>query len=256
MSIFRLRVYCRNNKEFYKKRKNSPSHWAVFTFFIDMLHLLWLLAIMEVNKQILNNMKNLFLPLVIFTISLFFFQASFAQNGQPIVENMPAVPGNNTVFFSILLSDITVMPITVTLKYNKEYPVELPEEVDTVFTTTSFYSEFTVDSLDAGNFYCFNVSFQNSTGSPLPYENCLYTTESSVGIDNNEKKQLKIFPNPFIDDLFIDNARGDIIVVNLLGNEVFKTSADGGVTKLPLGFLPSGVYLVTVGGKTYRAHNK
>ncbi len=190
--------------------------------------------------------KSLLLSFVIFIV-LFFPQNIFAQNQNPIVEDMTGYPGNNTVSFTVVLNEETEMPTVVTVKYATEQLPSPLELLDSVFTITSLIFNFTLDGLNAGNYYCTSLSFQNATGQPLPYQYCFWTTESSVGVQENDFMELKIYPNPADDKLFVQSEiDSKISVADILGKTFFHVQSKKDIERIEIDTLPAGAYFVTI----------
>ncbi len=190
--------------------------------------------------------KFLLAVCVIFTIS-FFPQNIFAQNQNPIVEDMTDYPSNNDVSFTVVLDEATEMPTVVTVKHATEQLPSPLELVDSVFTITSPFFNFTIDGLNAGNYYCTSLSFQNATGQPLPYQYCFWTTESSVGVQENTAVELNIYPNPANDLLFVQSEiDSKISIADILGKNIFHRQSKEIVERIDIRNLPMGAYFVTV----------
>ena len=73
--------------------------------------------------------------------------------------------------------------------------------------------------------------------------------DSCVGIETNKKLELSISPNPFNEMLNISNTeklKGDLKIVNALGQTVVATQLSGSVQNINTQALPKGTYFVVV----------
>ena len=75
---------------------------------------------------------------------------------------------------------------------------------------------------------------------------------SSLGIPINEQGNQKIYPNPIIDNLnieFSDNENHTIILFDVIGKEIFKTTGKN-LVNIAGENLKSGIYLIDIDGKS------
>lgn len=119
----------------------------------------------------------------------------------------------------------------------------------TGFTTSSSQEliNFDTTGLSEGD-HLFCVRVQNTNGTWSQSDCNIFTIDSSLGIENNLYSNIKLFPNPFSENLNIDFPNEyqieTISIFNSLGQEVFQT--DNLKRSLNLKSLESGVYLLKV----------
>jgi hypothetical protein len=79
------------------------------------------------------------------------------------------------------------------------------------------------------------------------------TVNTSI-IDFEEQNALKIYPNPFFDEIHIVNAEvgSTLYVLNTGGFVVHTQRITSSVETIRLGHLPNGVYIFQVGNNTVR----
>jgi len=111
---------------------------------------------------------------------------------------------------------------------------------------------------ESGN-YDGAIDVDNTTSWQIPSDvGKYYFAVTAYDLSGNESSfskevawvEMRIFPNPFYDDLEI-HAIGTMIISNILGDELRKVSISG-FRYLDLSDLPAGVYFFTCAGRTVR----
>lgn len=115
-----------------------------------------------------------------------------------------------------------------------------------------------------------SVDVSNSTNqiNLLPGEFHLLTSESwntkDLGIvpwkvpnlavlGTTIEKSLRVYPNPVVDELIIEGAPvGEVQLFDLLGRIVYTEALKTGQTRISLGGLPKGIYMLKLGGEWVR----
>ena len=72
-------------------------------------------------------------------------------------------------------------------------------------------------------------------------------TITGVGIaDINGKSQIRIYPNPANDKLYISDAKANIsfVITNIVGEELIKGTTTGGIQSIDISSLPAGLYFI------------
>jgi len=76
----------------------------------------------------------------------------------------------------------------------------------------------------------------------------VFTQEVSpcIGISNEDEKALLIYPNPFTEDVFLENMSGisAVEIIDLSGRSVFQTEVSKAKDKISLPNLESGIYIL------------
>jgi hypothetical protein len=68
-----------------------------------------------------------------------------------------------------------------------------------------------------------------------------------VGIaDINGKSQIRIYPNPANDRLYISDAQSNVsfVISNIIGEELIKGQTTGGTQSIDISALPAGLYFI------------
>ncbi len=110
------------------------------------------------------------------------------------------------------------------------------------------------DASSAPGNYAITVSGGADNNYSFTYVGATLTVTSTVGIAQNSLVKINVYPNPFVNELFIEaenlpaNAKANLYDLN--GRKLMNIKLDG--QAISLGHLTSGVYLLQVEGKSFR----
>jgi len=110
------------------------------------------------------------------------------------------------------------------------------------------------DASSAPGDYAITVSGGVDNNYSFTYVGATLTVTSTVGIAQNSIVKINVYPNPFVNELFIEaenlpaNAKANLFDLN--GRKLMNIKLDG--QAISLAHLTSGVYLLQVEGKSFR----
>jgi hypothetical protein len=142
---------------------------------------------------------------------------------------------------------------------NPGNPVDFKPSIDIILlSNTSYYipgaaiisgtpgTETLTSYSNVTNFSTYSYILSNPFFTGAPLNGTMYRfTQASVGLNELKKDEIKIYPNPANETLYVHsnkNFEGKITDMN--GKEVFSVSIKNGLTEIPIKTLTPGVYFL------------
>lgn len=135
---------------------------------------------------------------------------------------------------------------TNTFAVNKKYVLAQGETTDSTFKTTFYDANYINGIIPAG---------KGTIDGILHLSHGVYqiTSRSTgdfaliVGIENNSKEEVKLYPNPATDRVNLQlTEKSNVVLTNLLGQTVVQLNNVNGLTVIDTSLLNRGVYFVTI----------
>jgi hypothetical protein len=158
-------------------------------------------------------------------------------------------PENESINQAEILLTLDWEDVSGVYSYDIEYSTD-ENFVENLVQESSYGSLFIINSaLLYNTVYHWRIRAFNGTDIYSEWSDSWWfrTIEDPVFVNENEKPETGVFPNPFNTHIYIDNRANDIYKVelqNTLGEMVF--SFEGGVDVINLEFLSPGVYFVKI----------
>jgi hypothetical protein len=99
-----------------------------------------------------------------------------------------------------------------------------------------------------GNLKVFPTSGTSSDIALSAISRLTFSADGGAGISLPDVSKLALYPNPVRDELFVtsDTEIKSITVYGLQGNVLLRSNVQSSSTKLSLGFLPKGIYVIRI----------
>jgi len=116
----------------------------------------------------------------------------------------------------------------------------LADEIDMIASGTTEIGHFNLNVTDIKDF-CFYIFAPNETGDGNFEDNYKCFTYGVTDTDDVQEINLKAYPNPVTNMLYLDNYEGNIMIYDIYGKLIYNDFVS---TQIDVSFLPSGLYIL------------
>lgn len=168
-----------------------------------------------------------------------------------------SVKTDNTTYFLPITIDPNIystpsysITFNVTNKLGAVYGAEIAIDNLPETLTTNSAGLATINLIDGTYKYTVTYNNHNTSSGTIQINGSNQTLNISLiamDIDSEIDKSLKLFPNPFRNELSISGAEGSKIdIFNLIGNPVIRINSANQNQKIDTNSLPQGIYILIV----------